>query len=86
MDLLCKILFKKFIESGFNEKELKKIIKQVAKMDRNELLRDRIRENNEDPQTILVKAWHPKLSTIPSVLKSNFHLIPSNPKLSNIFK
>ena len=46
-------------------------------MDRNELLREQIRENKE-PQTILVGAWYPKLSTIPSILKNNFHLISSD--------
>ena len=76
---------KKFIEHVFNEKEFKKTIKQAAKMDRNELLRDRIREN-KDPQTILVSAWHPKLSVNPFILKNNFHLISSDPKLSKIFK
>ena len=40
-----EILCKQFIECGFHEKEFKKIIKQVAKIDKNELLRDRIREN-----------------------------------------
>ena len=40
------------VEHGFHKKELKKTIKQVARMDRNELLQDRIREN-KDPQTIL---------------------------------
>ena len=54
-------------------------------MDRNELLRDQIREN-KDPQTILVSTWHPKLSAIPSFLKNNFRLISSHPKLSKIFK
>ena len=54
-------------------------------MDRNELLRDRIREN-KDPQTTLVSTWHPKLSAIPSILKHNFQLISSNLKLSKIFK
>ena len=54
-------------------------------MDWNELLRDRIREN-KDPQTILVSTWHPKLSAIPSILKNNFYLISSDPKLSKIFK
>ena len=54
-------------------------------MDRNELLRDWIREN-KDPQTTLVSTWHPKLSAIPSILKHNFYLISSNPKLSWIFK
>ena len=49
------------------------------------MLRDRIPEK-KDPPTILVSAWHPKLSAISSVLKNNFHLIFSDPKLSNIFK
>ena len=83
--LSSEILCKKFIERGFHEKELKKTVKQVAKMDRNELLQDRIREN-KDPHTILVSTWHPKLSAIPSILKNNFHLISSDPKLSKIFK
>ena len=83
--LNSEILCKKFIERGFHEKELKKTVKQVAKMDRNELLRDRISEN-KDPQTILVSTWHPKLSAIPSILKNNFHLISSDPKLSKTFK
>ena len=54
-------------------------------MDRNELERERIREN-KDPQTIIVTTWNSKLSTIPScILKNNFHLISSDPKLSKIF-
>ena len=40
-------------------------------MDRNELLRDRIREN-KDRQTTLDSTWHPKLSTIPSILNITF--------------
>ena len=83
--LNSQILCKKFIDRGFREKELKKTIKKVAKIDRNELLRDRIREN-KDPQTILVSIWHTKLSAIPSILKDNFHLISSDPKLSKTFK
>ena len=83
--LNSQIFCKKFIEHGFNKKELTKTIKQVAKTDRNKLLRDWIREK-KDPQTILVIAWHPKLSAISSILKNNFHLIFSDPKLSKIFK
>ena len=83
--LNSEILCKKFIERGFHEKELKKTKKPVAKMDRNELLRDRIWEH-KDPQTILVSTWHPKLSAFPSILKNNLYLISSDPKLSKIFK
>ena len=48
---------------------------QVEKMDRNELLRDRTRENK-----VLFNIWHPKLGAVPSILNNNFHLI------SKIFK
>ena len=73
------------MEHGFHEKVFKKTIKQGAKMNRNELLQYRMREN-KGPETILVSIWHPKLSVVPSVLKNNFHLISSDPKLSKIFK
>ena len=54
-------------------------------MDRNKWLQDQTREN-KDARMILVSTWHPKLNTIPSILKNNFNLFSSNPKLSKIFK
>ena len=54
-------------------------------MDRNKWLRDQTREN-KDARMILVSTWHPKLNTIPSILKNNFYLFSSDPKLSKIFK
>ena len=80
-----EMLYKKFIKRSFHEKELKKTIKHVVKMDKSELLRDRTRRN-KNPQTILVSARHPKLSAIPSILIYNFHLISNDHNLSEIFK
>ena len=80
-----EILCKKNIERDFHEIELKKTLKQVVEMDRNELFRDRTRES-KDPQTILVSTWHLKLSAITSTLKNNFHIISFDAKLSKIFK
>ena len=54
-------------------------------MDRKKLLVDRTREN-KDPKTILASIWHSKHSATPSILKNNFHLISTDPKLSKIFK
>ena len=76
--LNSKIMRTKFIERDFHEKELRKTIMQVAKMDRNELLRDRTTEN-KDPQTLLASTLHHKLNAFPSILKNNFHLISNNP-------
>ena len=76
----------KFIERGFHEKRVKKDnVKQIAEMDRKELLRDQTREN-KDPQTILISTRDPKLNAIQSILKNKFHLISNDPKLSKIFK
>ena len=41
---------------------------------------------NKDTETKLFSTWHPKLSVISSILKNNFHLISSDPKLSKVFK
>ena len=54
-------------------------------MDRNELLRDQTRVN-KDPQKIFFSTWHPKLNAILSILKNNFHLMFSDPKLPKIFE
>ena len=45
--LNSKVLCKKFIERGYHEKESKETIKQIVNMGRNQLLRDRSRENND---------------------------------------
>lgn len=54
-------------------------------MERNQLLQDKTQEN-KDPQGIVISSWHPKLNTLLSILKNNFHLISNNSKISNIFK
>ena len=59
-------------------KELKKTIKQVAQIDRSEVLRDQTREN-KGQQTILISTWDPKINAIRSI---KFHLISNDPKLS----
>ena len=43
-------------------------------------------QENKDPQTILVSSWHPRFSTVSSILKNNFYLISADPKLSKVFK
>ena len=54
-------------------------------MERNQLLQDKTQEN-KDPQGIVISTCHPKLNTLLSILKNNFHLISNNSKISNIFK
>ena len=76
--LNSKIMGKNFIERRIREKELKKTIKHTAKIDKNELLRDRTRES-KGPQTIIVSTWLGKLNAIPFVLKNNFHLFSNDP-------
>ena len=49
-------------------------------MERHKLLQDKTREN-KDPQKLTAR--HPKHNPIPSILKSTYHLISNNSKLSN---
>ena len=63
----------KFIACGFQEKELKRTIKQVPKMDRNELLKDQ-----QSQQILLISTWdpiYPYNFTLSHILKNKFHLI-----------
>ena len=63
------------------KKKIKKTIKQVAKMDRNELLEDQTWEN-KDPKTISISTWNPKLNAVLSILKNKFDLISNDPQFS----
>ena len=57
---------------------------EVKLLKREELLQDKQREKR-DPQTIFVCDWHPKLSSLPAILKQNYHIIENDPELSKIF-
>ena len=60
------------------------MLNEVAQMKRGDLLKDKPNKE-KDPQTIFVCDWHPNLSSIPSILKRNFHIIESHPDLAKIF-
>ena len=60
-------------------------ISEVAVLSRKDLLEDRQRDR-KDAQTIFVADWHPVLSTLPTILKRNFHIVENDPELSNIFR
>ena len=53
-------------------------------MQREDLLQDKPKEK-KDPNIIFVSEWHPTLSTIPSILKQNYHIIENDPVLKKIF-
>lgn len=53
-------------------------------MKREDLLLDKIKDK-KDPNVIFVSDWHPSLSTIPSILKKNLHIIENDPVLSKVF-
>ena len=59
-------------------------MKEVLAMKREDLLCDKKKEKR-DPNVIFVSDWHPTLSTIPSILKKNLHIIENDPVLSKVF-
>ena len=72
------------IKRGYNIKRLNEVMYEVAKIEREELLKDKL-VVEKDSQTIFVCNWHPSLNTIPSILKRHFHLIENDRNLTKIF-
>ena len=77
---------KYFLLRGYTEKQLQQAIDIVRKIPRNELLREKDKQREKDPQSIFVCTWHPKLKQLPSILKENFRILNNDPKLQSIFK
>ena len=68
----------------YDIKRLNEIIHEVAKIEREELLEDKI-VVEKDSQTKFLCNWHSSLHTIPSILKRHFHLIGNDRNLYKIF-
>ena len=75
-----------FISRGYKEKHLEQTITKVKKMERTELLNDKIETSTKDPQSVFVCTWHPKLKQLPSILHQNHNILSTDAKLSKIFK
>ena len=76
-----------FIFRGYNEKQLQTAIRDVKKMTRAELLRDKDKYvlQKKDPQSVFVCTWHPKLKRLPSILNENHKILNSDTKLNIVF-
>ena len=87
-DLHANQMKKFFMSRGYAEKHLQqRSIKMVRKMERADLLNsNKKEESKQDPNSILVCTWHPKLRKLPSILNQNYHIIENDAKLSNIFQ
>ena len=76
---------KHFQLRGYDEKRLSKTIETVRKMERDELLKDKVRDIKDDGP-ILVLTWHPSLKKASSVLSQNHSILANDIRLNNIFK
>ena len=79
-------MMKFFIQRGYQEKDLANDISLVRKMSRNELLQEKIKTAEKDPQSTFVCTWHPKLHRLSAILNLNFKILQNDPKLNSIFK
>ena len=61
-------MMKFFIQRGYQEKDLVNDISLVRKMSRNELLQEKIKTAEKDPQSTFVCTWHPKLHRLSAIL------------------
>ena len=75
-----------FLSRGYTEKHLIRAIGDVRRMKRSDLLNKNKDSPREDPHSILVCTWHPKLRKLPSILNQNYDILENDAKLGNIFK
>ena len=76
---------KHFQLRGYDEKRLSKTIETVRKMERDDLLKDKVKDIKDDGR-ILVLTWHPSLKKASSVLSQNHSILANDIRLNNIFK
>ena len=78
-----KIYLQYFINQGYNKESLINQMYEVTKMNRDDLLKPKERKQ-KDPSMIFVTTWHPKLSRLPTILRSHFHHL-QNSEHSSLF-
>ena len=74
-----------FSSRGYNKIHLQQTLDNVRKMERSELLNDKIELSPKDPQTVFVCTWHPKLKQLSSLLHQNYKILSADAKLSKTF-
>ena len=77
---------KHFQFRGYDTKALDQTIKFVRNLSRDELLQDKDKKANRDPNTVLVCTWHPTLKSLSSILQQNYKILACDPKPCKIYK
>ena len=80
----CKYLSSFFENRGYSSRDLKKTIRDVLNMPRDNLLVDKIK-TPADPQMIFVADWHQNLSRLPSILRKHHHILQNGIHTKDIF-
>ena len=73
-----------FTYAGYDTNKLHKISQEVIKMKRTDLLLNR-QKTLQDPSTTFVCTYHPKLESLPSILKNNYKILENDPFTKTIF-
>ena len=84
-DRNAKQVMQFFKSRGYVDRQLQRSLKEVKSIPRKELLGPSKKTKSEDPNSILVCTWHPKLSNLPAVLKKNYDILDNDPRLRTIF-
>ena len=80
----CNIYISYFVNRGYNKMKLEQLAKDILKINREELLVNR-EKTDRDTQTILTCTWHPKLRTLPQILRQHYYILENDKSLSKIF-
>ena len=84
-DDYSKTMKKHFVSRGYDEKVLSKTIQNVRKMERADLLKDKV-QKEKDESKIPVCTWHPLLRKTSSTMHQNHSILSTDIQLKKIFK
>ena len=81
----CSRYAKFFLQRRYDPEKTQTTIRKVSKMSREDLLNPSRLKDNKD-RVVFVCNWHPRLSSLPKVLKDHYYLLRNNRQVCNIFK
>ena len=80
----CSTYVKYFAYRGYNETKLAETVREVTKINRDDLLQSPSNKTVSN-RVIFSCNWHPLLVQLPNILKRHFYLLQNDKKLRHIF-
>lgn len=79
-----EILIERFMDKGYERKELERIREQIWHLDRNDLSQSKNRSNKTKDKVPFIIGFNSQYRTLEGIVKNNWSIICNDPHLSQI--